>query len=1233
MSNKKRSSKRQLRVPVRFNDHVMENLSQKRNLEEMSSGNRNDDEILDKSMLSNEESGLEKVKIVDENRDSRLNDADGVCDKDVLVNGGIMNGDDGIEADNVDKEDVVSKVQLNNGIKCELLNSGTDNETHVEDVVKEVNDNNQVNLNSYANKLNTSLDNEENKLFLSQLAQIRNVKKMPVYELKYNIRMMWGRLGLKDIVVDTDEMCFFKFKSEEEMNNVLDQSPGLVNGKPLIVQKWDSEITIVKEAPCKIPLWIRIFNVLLEAWSVKEISTIASRLGRPIKMDKMTADMCMEGSGRLGYVRVLVEVDARKEYVDKVEIDYVDNQMNVKRTKWIIRGNNNEEFVEVKNRKNKWRNNDNFNKRVQGNNIPARRDNVTANVKYAFKLKEPVHKPVETPAKENPKSGGTASNRKIRSDKAWRISNENDKELIKSANKYAVLSDDENGSNGEEEFTYKRLIVDEFIRKKLQPTCTETKNWTYDMVNYFKYQWEAMERKAKNGEVDSDDEDVYENKNEAIQNIIPNEGMCNELKQKEVRKFILDDSIQVQLHTSKRIFNSHPWIVMGDYNVTAKPEEQSNGASVLTSDMRDLKDAINALEIEDIYSSGFFYTWTKSLKNPLNSTLMKLDRIMGNDAYLSLIELMVFFFLMWYLTTALVVKKLKNLKKPLNELNWKNGNLYDNVLEAVKLLNKYNKSAEDELKLLHQITKVKWLKEGDRNSAYFHSILKARRHKKRMETICGEDGVRYNGSNVADQFVNHFKNFLGESIPVKPLSSLSGIVLLKLCEEDATGIIERCLCISIILTNRIENGLCKVVSLNQSAFIPGRHIQDNILITQELFKGYKRKNGIKRCEFLLFQGGKRAEGKEIILPLLVYSCNGGFQYDLQYDLGQRNQRIREIQISLWVQRNATYTDVINEGLKRDLLTVLPFKCGTLPMKYLGVPLVAKRHGVNDCKSLIENVEKWISSWRNRLLPYAGRIQLIASVLSSMQQYWASDYMIPSSVFKDLNKLLKRFLWNAGDSTKGNASCMEFSLSGPLSNQIPKRAIFKASLAQISTPTFSDCKDSVKWLNAENKEVDFSTHVAWLSLREMEIQGKLLTKDRIMMWQNGDDLKCPLCKSVADSHIHLFFDCPFFLGVWKRIQTKSSSCRSGHNMNNIVTIIHQFVDRLILSAFVYYIWNERNKRMFQKCSRTEEDLVGCIENNVGYMLKCLKVKKSSAILTVAKRWGLKWDKGYLLAEIK
>ncbi|GJV55853.1 RNA-directed DNA polymerase, eukaryota, reverse transcriptase zinc-binding domain protein [Tanacetum coccineum] len=111
---------------------------------------------------------------------------------------------------------------------------------------------------------------------------------------------------------------------------------------------------------------------------------------------------------------------------------------------------------------------------------------------------------------------------------------------------------------------------------------------------------------------------------------------------------------------------------------------------------------------------------------------------------------------------------------------------------------------------------------------------------------------------------------------------------------------------------------------------------------------------------------------------------------------------------------------IKESDKHELLKILPFKCGKLPVRYLGVPLLAKRLSVMDCKPLIDKVEERINCWRNKTLSYAGRIQLLASVLSSMQTYWASVYLLPNSVIKDLDKLFKRFLWNSGNSAQGKA---------------------------------------------------------------------------------------------------------------------------------------------------------------------------------------------------------------------
>lgn len=54
-------------------------------------------------------------------------------------------------------------------------------------------------------------------------------------------------------------------------------------------------------------------------------------------------------------------------------------------------------------------------------------------------------------------------------------------------------------------------------------------------------------------------------------------------------------------------------------------------------------------------------------------------------------------------------------------------------------------------------------------------------------------------------------------------------------------------CITKIISNRMIPILDYLVSWNQSAFIPGRKISENVLLAQELVRNYHWKDGQPRC--------------------------------------------------------------------------------------------------------------------------------------------------------------------------------------------------------------------------------------------------------------------------------------------------------------------------------------------------------------------------------------------------
>ncbi|GJY99384.1 zinc knuckle CX2CX4HX4C containing protein [Tanacetum coccineum] len=89
--------------------------------------------------------------------------------------------------------------------------------------------------------------------------------RMSVNELRYNLRRMWGRHGFKDIVDYNNGIYFMKFHSETGLDFIVNNGPWMVKNKPLIVQQWDINMSLDKREPEKIPLWIKLCNVPLEA--------------------------------------------------------------------------------------------------------------------------------------------------------------------------------------------------------------------------------------------------------------------------------------------------------------------------------------------------------------------------------------------------------------------------------------------------------------------------------------------------------------------------------------------------------------------------------------------------------------------------------------------------------------------------------------------------------------------------------------------------------------------------------------------------------------------------------------------------------------------------------------------------------------------------------------------------------------------------------------------------------
>ncbi|KAH0715021.1 hypothetical protein KY284_007926 [Solanum tuberosum] len=104
--------------------------------------------------------------------------------------------------------------------------------------------------------------------------------------------------------------------------------------------------------------------------------------------------------------------------------------------------------------------------------------------------------------------------------------------------------------------------------------------------------------------------------------------------------------------------------------------------------------------------------------------------------------------------------------------------------------------------------------------------------------------------------------------------------------------------------------------------------------------------------------------------------------------------------------------------------------GKHSMYFGGVSLAKEKIIFIQWKPLITRITARISSWTAQKLSYAGRAQLIQSVIFGIQVYWAQLFMIPTKLMKMIKAYCRSYLWSGSNTITKKALAAWETLCSP-----------------------------------------------------------------------------------------------------------------------------------------------------------------------------------------------------------